>query len=123
MRGLLIHRSWSLQLDLNRPFRRADARPDHLPLLPIDLPVTEVTQPARAELADARMADAFPAPIRQVQAALLAGHQDRCLAVGFGFAVGLQELDRTALALARLAEAEFRLEALHVQLLAVAMPV
>src|SRR5205807_1867263 len=111
---------WS-EVDFDGPLGGADARPDHLPLLPVDVAVTQVADPARAQLTDAGVADALAAAVGKVEPLLLAGHEDRRLAVGLGVALGLDELDRPALAGACIAEPELGLEALHVEHLAVAV--
>src|SRR5207245_5982 len=85
-----------LQLDFDRALGRANARPDHLSLLAVHLPVAKVPDTSGAKLADARVADALAAPVGQVQSRLLAGDEDRHAAVGLGLAVGLAELDRPA---------------------------
>src|SRR5207248_5377340 len=105
---------------LDRALRRADARTDRLPLGAIEVSVSQVAHATRAERADAGMADALATPEGQVEAALLAGHQDWGAAVRLGLGVAGEKADLAALAF--LHEADLGLEALHVQALAVALP-
>src|SRR5690348_1309939 len=65
------------------------------------------------------MADPLTAPVGELEAGLLAGHQNRLVPVRLRLAVGLQELDRPTLALALLAQPELGLETLHMQTIAV----
>src|SRR5436190_4594259 len=109
------------EIDFDGPLRRADARPDHLPVLSIDLAVAQVAHLSRAELPDAGVADALATAERQLEPGLLAGDEDRRRTVGLGLAVTAEEGDRAALAL--LPEAELGLEALQVQALAVGLAV
>src|SRR5205807_6295132 len=95
----------------------------HFPLLPVDVAGAQVTDPARPQLAHARMADPFAAAERELEPGLLACHEDRRVPVGLGLAVRLQEVDRTALALAVLPQTQLRLEALHTQAVAVAVAI
>src|SRR3954465_9518799 len=109
----------SLKIDLDRALRRADACADHLALAPVDLPVAQIAYAAGAELADAGVADPLAAAERQLEAGLLAGHEDRRGAVGLALPAALGEHDHPALAL--LGEAQLGLEALGVQALGVAV--
>src|SRR4051812_14496620 len=109
----------SSELDLDRTLGCVDASPDYLVPLPRDLSVAEVADLALLERAHARVADALAAAVGQVEPRLLAGHEDRRRPVGLGFRVALEELDRAALAL--LGAADLRLEALHVEAVAVAV--
>src|SRR4051794_11813554 len=94
-----VTRAPSLEVDFDGAFRRADADADHLPLGAVDISVSQVSHLARAQLAGARVADALAAAVGQVEAALLAGHQDRRAAVGFGLGVAGLEADLASLAL------------------------
>src|SRR6478672_8853631 len=87
-----------LEVNLDRAFGRADTGPDDLALLPVDLAAAQIAHPARAQLAHARVADALAASERQIEALLLAGHEDGLVAVGLGLAFGDQELDRATFA-------------------------
>src|SRR5205807_8731326 len=107
------------KLDLDRSLRRADARPDHLALLAVDLAVAQVADASGAKLADAGVADALAAAVRQVESGFLAGDEDRHMSVRLRLAIRAQELDGPAFSLAALAEPELRLEALHVEALEV----
>src|SRR5215210_727457 len=109
-----------LEVDLDGALRRADAHADHLPLGAVDVSVSQVSHLARAERAGARVADALAAAVGQVEAALLAGHEDRRAAVGLGLHVAGEEADLAALAL--LGEPDLGLEALHVEAIAIALP-
>src|SRR3954469_6689376 len=109
------------EFDDDAPLRRVDAGADHLALRAGHLAVAQVADLALAELADARVADPLAAAERQVEALVLAGDEDRGRAVGLDLLLALGEDDATALAL--LGEAELGLEALHVQLVAVAVRV
>ena len=96
-----------------------DAGAHHLSFALIDLAAAQVAQAAGHELAGAGVADPHPAAERELEAGLLAGDEDRLAAVGLDLLVGLEELDRAALALA--VAADDRLEALEVELVAVAV--
>src|SRR3954447_5856100 len=109
----------SSKVDLDRALGRADARADHLALAAVDLPVAQIAHAAGAELADAGVADPLAAAERQLEAGLLAGHEDRRRAVALGLRAGGGERDRAALAL--LAAADLRLETLHEEALGVAV--
>src|SRR5687767_9199910 len=95
-----------------------DAGAHHLSFTLVDLSAAQVAQLPRHELARAGVADAHAAAERQLQARLLARHEDRRPAVGLGLAVGLRELDRAALA-AGVVAADDRLEPLEVEAVAV----
>src|SRR3954469_25349454 len=69
------------ELDDDAPLRRVDAGADHLALRAADLAVGQVADPALAELADARVADALTTAVGQVEALFLAGDEDRGRAV------------------------------------------
>src|SRR5215211_8124302 len=86
------------EFDLDGTLGRADADADHLSLGPVHLSIAQVPHLARAELARAGVADPFATAVRQVEAALLAGLQDRGPAVGLGRRVAGEELDLAALA-------------------------
>src|SRR5439155_21633533 len=75
----------------------------------------------RAELSDARVADAHAAAERKRPAGLLARDEDRLRAVAVRLEVALREEDRAALPLLGVAPADDRLEALHVQAVAIAV--
>src|SRR3954454_7694303 len=107
------------ELDLDGALGGVDARADHLAARAGDLPGAQVADLARLQLADAGVAHALAAAEREAEPLVLAGHQDRLRAVRVRLAVALEELDRPALALLGLAED--RLEALHVQAVAVAV--
>src|SRR5207248_1900547 len=111
------------ELDLDWPLRRVEARPHDLPLLARDLAVAKVTDLARAESANARVADPFAAAERKLEPGLLSLYEDRLGSIGLHLGVALEEGDRAALT--GLAPADLRLEALHVQLVGevVALPV
>src|SRR5205814_8811453 len=102
--------------NLNCSFRCVDAGSDALALLTRDLAVAQVADASGGELADAGVANALAAAVRQVEALLLPGDQDRSGAVALRLAVALQELDGAALAL--LDVADLRLEALEAELVA-----
>src|SRR4051794_5780945 len=108
-----------LELDLDGAFGCVDAGADRLALVAADFAGGQVADPALAQGADARVADALAAAVGQVEARLLAGDQDRLRAVGLGLALRLGEEDRAALAF--LAGADLGLEALHVEAVAVAV--
>src|SRR4051794_11880435 len=107
------------ELDLDRPLGGVDTGADHLAARAGHLARAQVADLAGLQLADAGVTDAFAASERERQAGVLAGDEDRLAAVRVRFAVALEELDRPALALLGLAED--RLEALHVQAVAVAV--
>src|SRR5215212_11345403 len=65
------------------------------------------------------MADALATPVGEVEALLLACHQDRLAAVRLGFGIAAAEDDRAAFPLLGLAQ--LGLKALHVQPLAVSV--
>src|SRR4051795_470346 len=109
------------ELDDDAPLGGVDAGADHLALGAADLAVGQVADLALAELADARVADALATAVGQVEALLLAGDEDRSRAVALDLLLGLREDDAAALAL--LGQAELGLEALHVELVAVAVRV
>src|SRR5436305_15024291 len=92
------------QLYLHISLGGVDAGADHLSLGSRHLSVLQVPDLAGAELADAGVADALAAAVRQRQADVLARDEDRHRAVGLGLRVALEELDLAALALLRLAE-------------------
>src|SRR4051812_32844939 len=96
-----------------------DAGAHHLSFASIHFAAAQVAQLAGHELAGAGVADPHPAAERQLQPGLLAADEDRLAAVVLDLAVGLQELDRPALALAL--AADDRLEALEVELVGVAL--
>src|SRR4051794_11882655 len=106
-----------LQFDFDVALGGVYAGADHLSLGARHLSVLQVPDLAGAQLADARMADALAAAVREREADVLAGHQDRHRAIRLGLLLALEELDLAALALLRLAE--HGLEALHVEALAV----
>src|SRR5436189_4687984 len=81
------------EVDLDGTLGRADARPDRLPFGPVELSVSQVPHTARAERADAGVADALATAEGQVEAALLAGHEDRGAAVRLGLGVAGEEAD------------------------------
>src|SRR4051812_30983374 len=87
-----------LEIDLDGALRRADARPDGLPLGAVDISVSQVAHPARAECSGAGVAYALAASVGQVEAALLTGHQDRGAAFGLGRGVTGEEADLASLA-------------------------
>src|SRR5205085_11327592 len=86
---------------------------------PADLAIGQVADPALAELADARVADALATAVGQVEALVLSGDEDRGRAVALDLLLRLGEDDAAALALLR--QTELGLEALHVQAVAVAV--
>src|SRR5947208_5757228 len=114
---LLLLRS---KVHLDGALRRTDARTDRLPLGAVDLAVPRVAHPAGPQLADAGVADALAATEGQLEPAFLAGHEDRSPAVRFGLGVAGEEGDLAALAFLR--EPDLGLEALHLQALAVPLP-
>src|SRR3954463_10545311 len=91
-RGLSITVAPS-ELDDDAPFRRVDAGADHLALRAGDLAVAQVADPALAELADARVADALATAEGQVEALVLAGDEDRRRPVGLDLLLALGEDD------------------------------
>src|SRR3954452_25267013 len=109
------------ELDDDAPLRRVDAGADHLAVVAADLAVGQVADPALAELADARVADALATAVGQVEALVLAGDEDGGRAVALDLLLALGEDDAATLAL--LGQAELGLEALHVQQVAVAVGV
>src|SRR4051794_16994661 len=108
-----------LERDLYGSFGSVDAGPHHLPLRAGDLARPQVPDLAGAELADAGVADAHAASERQRRARLLTGDEDRLGAIALALDIAVEELHRAALALLRVALADDRLEALHVQVVAV----
>src|SRR5689334_13665561 len=115
----------ALQIDLDWPLRCADARPDHLPLLPVNLAATQIPHVSRAECPDAGVTDTLAAAERELEAGVLPRYEDRLGAVGLRLTLGGQELDRAPLPLTVASQSELRLEALDVQPLAdvLAVPV
>src|SRR4051794_39607829 len=109
----------SSQFDPHRALRSADAGADHLALLAVDLAVAQVADPPGAELSDAGVADALAASERQLEPGLLPGDEDGLRPVGFGLGLARDERDAAALALPPLAE--LGLEALHVEVLQLAL--
>src|SRR6187551_17362 len=107
--------------DLDRSFGRVDAGADHLALAAVDLSGAQIAHLPSAKLADAGVADAHPTAEGKRRAGPLAANQDRRAAVAASLDPALGEAHGASLALAGLA-ADHRLEALHVQQLAVAVP-
>src|SRR5687768_13442150 len=105
----------SSEVDFNWSLRRADARPDLFPVISVDLAAAQVAHLSGRQGADARVADPLAAAVRQLQALLLAGDEDRRRSVADRLAVAVEELDQAALALLEVAGRELRLEALHVE--------
>src|SRR5204863_7180307 len=85
----------------------------------VHVAVAKIAQLPGNKLADARVADALAASVRQVEALLLARDEDGRGAVACGLAVALAEVDRSALALLDVLP-ELRLEAPHAQALGIA---
>src|SRR3954454_2861737 len=108
------------KLDLDVALGGVHAGADHLARLPGDFPGAQVPNLARAQLPDAGVADADPAPEGGRRSGILAGDQDRGAPVGVRLDVALQELDRTALAVTGVA-ADDGLEALEPEAIAVAL--
>src|SRR4051794_15340556 len=86
------------QLDLHWSFRCVDAGTNLLAVVSTHIAVAQVADLARHELADARVADALAASVGQVETRVFAGDEDGLRPVGLHLAVGLEELDRAALA-------------------------
>src|SRR4051794_19021365 len=107
------------ELDLDGALGGVDAGSDHLAALAGHLARAQVADLAGLQLADAGVADALAASEGEAEPGVLARDQDRLAAVRVRLAVALEELDRPAFALLRLAEDG--LEALHVQAVAVAV--
>src|SRR5215218_8566645 len=107
----------SSEFDLDGSLGGVDAGADRLALVAVHLAGSQVADLALAQRPDAGVADALAAAEGQLEAGLLAGHEDRRGAVALRLAVGDLEGDGAALAL--LAAADLRLEALHVHPLAV----
>src|SRR5690242_5702536 len=110
------------ELDFHGSLRRVHAGPAGHALHVHHFAAAEVPQLPGAELPHTRMADAHPAAERQLEPGLLAGHENGRAAVALHFLVGVDEGDRAALALGAVA-ADHRLEALHVQAVAVGLAV
>src|SRR3954451_9216996 len=108
------------KLDLDVALGGGHAGADHLARLPGDFPGAQVPNLARAQLPDAGVADADPAPEGERRSGILAGDQDRGAPVGVRLDVALQELDRTALAVTGVA-ADDGLEAPEPEAIAVAL--
>src|SRR3954468_10943138 len=106
--------------DVDVALGRVDAGADHFAGGARDLTGAHVADLPGAELSDARVADAHATAEGQRAAGLLAGDQDRLRAIALRLEVALAEADRAALALLGVALADDRLEALHVQPVAVA---
>src|SRR3954469_9899107 len=111
------------QGDLDGALGRVDAGADHLALAPRDLAGAQIADLAGAELSDTGVADAHPAPERERRAGLLARDQDRLGAVALRLDVAVDEADLAAVTALAVADGVRRLEALHVQEIAVAVGV
>src|SRR3954447_16179721 len=112
---------WSSQLDLDWALGGVDAGADHLALRPGDLSVSQVANLTGAQLSDAGVADALPASEGQLQPGLLTGDEDGRTALCGRLAPAGGEGDGPALPV--LVQGELRLEALHVEPVAVPLPV
>src|SRR3954466_10100388 len=109
-----------LERDRDVALGGVDAGADHLALGPGDLAGAHVADATGAELAHAGVADAHAASERERRAGLLAGDEDRLRAVAARLDAGLGEADRAALPQLGVALADDRLEALHVEPVAIA---
>src|SRR3954454_15295713 len=111
----------SSESDLDGALGGVDAGAHHLSLAARDLPGAQVADLAGAQLAHARVADAHAASERQRRTGLLARDQDRLRSVAGSLDIAVDEADRPALAALPVTHGVRRLEALHVQAVAVAV--
>src|SRR6185437_12172363 len=104
--------------DLDRALGRVDARAEHLPGLAVHAAGAQVAHLPRAQLADAAVADAHAAAEGHLRAGLLAGEQDRLLAVADRLDPAAAEPDRATAAALAVADVRVGLEVLGVKPLA-----
>ena len=103
------------ELDLDGALGRVDAGANQLAGLAVDAPGAQVAHAARAQAPDAAVADAHAAAEGQLRAGLLAGHEDRLLAVAAALDAARAERIVAARAALAVADVLVGLEVLDVQ--------